>query len=120
MIDYKDIGTRIRAARLHRKMTQEQLAAQLQTRGCDVTHISHIETGNSIPSLQVFVDILNALDCSADQILCLELEQARPQFDAWIRDVFADCTDKERKLIVDIILSLKSSMRRLKIEGTDE
>lgn len=117
MIDYKDIGTRIRAARLHRKMTQEQLADAV---GVGVTHISHIETGNSIPSLQVFVDILNALDCSADQILCLELEQARPQFDAWIRDVFADCTDKERKLIVDIILSLKSSMRRLKIEGTEE
>ena len=47
MIDYKDIGTRIRAARLHRKMTQEQLAAQLQTRGCDVTRsaLAKIEVG---------------------------------------------------------------------------
>ena len=113
----RQMGQRIRQIREQQGMTQEQLADAV---GVGVTHISHIETGNSIPSLQVFVDILNALDCSADQILCLELEQARPQFDAWIRDVFADCTDKERKLIVDIILSLKSSMRRLKIEGTDE
>lgn len=116
MIDYKDIGTRIRAARLNRKMTQERLADAV---GVGVTHISHIETGNSVPSLQVFVDILNALDCSADQLLCLELEQAQPQFDAWIKDVFADCTDKERKLIVDTVLALKASMRRLKIEDTD-
>ncbi len=117
MIDYKDVGARIRAVRLSRKMTQEQLADAV---GVGVTHISHIETGNSIPSLQVFVDILNTLNCSADELLCLELEQAQPQFDAWIKDIFADCTDKERKLIVDTVLALKASMRRLKIEGADE
>lgn len=117
MIDYKDIGARIRTVRLSRKMTQERLADAV---GVGVTHISHIETGNSIPSLQVFVDILNALDCSADELLCLELEQAQPQFDSWIKDIFADCTDKERKLIVDTVLALKASMRRLKIETADE
>lgn len=116
MIDYKDVGTRIRAVRQSKKMTQERLADAV---GVGVTHISHIETGNSIPSLQVFVDILNTLDCSADELLCLELEQAQPRFDSWIKDVFADCTDKERKLIVDTILALKASMRRLKIEGAE-
>lgn len=117
MIDYKDVGARIRTVRLSRKMTQERLANAV---GVGVTHISHIETGNSIPSLQVFVDILNTLNCSADELLCLELEQAQPQFDAWIKDVFTDCTDKERKLIVDTVLALKASMRRLKIEGGDD
>lgn len=117
MIDYKDVGARIRTVRLSRKMTQERLANAV---GVGVTHISHIETGNSIPSLQVFVDILNTLNCSADELLCLELEQAQPQFDAWIKDVFTDCTDKERKLIVDTVLALKASMRRLKIEGSDD
>lgn len=115
MIDYKDVGARIRAVRLSRKMTQERLADAV---GVGVTHISHIETGNSIPSLQVFVDILNTLQCSADELLCMELNQAQPQFDAWIKEIFTDCTDTERKLIVDTILALKSSMRRLKIEGS--
>lgn len=117
MIDYKDVGARIRMARQDRKMTQERLA---DAAGVGVTHISHIETGNSIPSLQVFVDILNTLQCSADELLCIELKQAQPQFDSWIKNVFDDCTDKERKLIVDTVLALKASMRRLKIEGTDE
>ena len=57
MIDYKSIGARIRTVRLAKKLTQEQLA---EAAGVGVTHISHIETGNSIPSLQVLVDIINA------------------------------------------------------------
>ena len=56
MIDYKDVGTRIRSVRKAREITQEQLAEAV---GVGVTHISHIETGNSIPSLQVMIDIIN-------------------------------------------------------------
>ncbi len=73
MIDYKDVGMRVRAVRLKRKLTQEQLAEAV---GVGVTHISHIETGHTIPSLQVMVDIINALHCSADELLCLEVEAA--------------------------------------------
>lgn len=58
MIDYKMIGARIRAIRNARKMTQEQLAEAV---GVGVTHISHIETGNSIPSLQVVINMLSML-----------------------------------------------------------
>lgn len=49
MVDYADIGKRIRACRLAKGMTQEQLANEV---GAVVTHISHIETGNSVPSLK--------------------------------------------------------------------
>lgn len=75
MVDYKTLGSRIRAVRLEKKMTQEQLAEAV---GVGVTHISHIETGNSIPSLQVMLDIINALGCSADELFCMEIDQARP------------------------------------------
>ena len=49
MVDYADIGKRIRACRLAKGRTQEQLANEV---GVVVTHISHIETGNSVPSLK--------------------------------------------------------------------
>lgn len=49
MIDYKQIGVKIRKARLEKKITQEQLAALADV---GVTHISHIETGNTIPSIK--------------------------------------------------------------------
>ena len=81
MIDYKTVGLRIRAVRLEKKLTQEKLA---EAAGVGVTHISHIETGNSIPSLQVTVDIVNALGCSMDELLCMDVEQARPVRDSWL------------------------------------
>ncbi len=114
MIDYKDIGARIREVRLQRKMTQEQLAEAV---GVGVTHISHIETGNSIPSLQVVVDIINTLECSADELLCIEINQARPLFNNWLGELVADCNADEVKLITDMVVALKTSMRRLKITG---
>lgn len=49
MVDYADIGKRIRACRLAKGMTQERLANEV---GVVVMHISHIETGNSVPSLK--------------------------------------------------------------------
>ena len=74
MVDYADIGKRIRACRLAKGMTQEQLANEV---GVVVTHISHIETGNSVPSLKTLIDIINALDCSADELLCIEIKKGK-------------------------------------------
>ena len=114
MIDYKFLGSRIKAIRLEKKITQERLA---EIAGVGVTHISHIETGNSIPSLQVLVDIINALGCSADELFCLEIEQARPALDHWLCDLVADCDALEMKVIVDTVAGLKNSLRRLKVSA---
>ena len=112
MIDYKTVGLRIRAVRQEKKLTQEKLA---EAAGVGVTHISHIETGNSIPSLQVTVDIVNALGCSMDELLCMDVERARSVRDNWLGELVADCSVKEVKLITDMVLALKTSLRRLKL-----
>ena len=80
-----------------------------------VTHISHIETGNSIPSIQVLVDIINTLHCSADELLCIDIEKDRPIVSGWISDLLSDCSADEVKLITDTILALKNSLRRLSL-----
>lgn len=113
MINYNDIGNRIRSARIRRKMSQEQLA---EAANVGTAHISHIETGNSIPSVQTLVDIINALDCSADELLCMEVVKAQPAFEHWLSNLFADCTVEERKVITDMIIALKSSLRRMEKE----
>lgn len=114
MVDYKDIGQRIRTVRLERNMTQERLAEAV---GVGVTHISHIETGNSIPSVQVLVDIINTLGCSADELLCINIEKDRSVVSEWINDLLSDCSVGEVKLISDMITALKDSVRRHKITG---
>ena len=110
MVDYKDIGSRIRTVRMERGITQAQLAEAV---GVGVTHISHIETGNGIPSLATVLDVINALGCSADELLCVEVECARPIYETWLNDQLADCSQQELKLISDVVLGLKASLRRL-------
>lgn len=111
MLDYRDIGRRIRAARMEYGISQEALAEKA---GVGTSHISHIETGKSIASLQTFVDILNALNCSADELLCIEVKKARPIYDSWIAEQLADCSQEEIKLITELILTTKDTLRRLK------
>ena len=106
------IGSRILECRKKLGYSREKLA---EAAGVGVTHISHIETGNSIPSLQVTVDIVNALGCSMDELLCMDVEQARPVRDSWLGELVADCSDEEVKLITDTVLALKASLRRLNI-----
>ncbi|MDO5549123.1 MAG: helix-turn-helix transcriptional regulator [Eubacteriales bacterium] len=109
MIDYPDLGKRIRTARLKKGITQEQLANMIDV---GVTHISHIETGATIPSMKTFVGIVNALDCSADELLCRDIKTARPFFSSWLSELVSDCTEREAKIIADTVEALKASMRR--------
>ena len=85
--------------------------------GVGTTHISHIETGNTIPSLKTVIDIINALHCSADELLCIEIEQARPRFNDWFVDLLAGCSDREIKIISGTVKALIESLQHF---GTDE
>jgi transcriptional regulator with XRE-family HTH domain len=62
----KKVGKRIRELRLEMKLTQEQLAAKLQVKGCDVTRsaLAKIEVGQR----HLYIDELKALK----EILCVD------------------------------------------------
>ena len=47
-IDYRDMGTRIKKARIRKGLSQEKLAESAEV---GITHISHIENGKTIPSV---------------------------------------------------------------------
>lgn len=113
MVDNKDIGARIKKCRLEKDLTQGRLAEAV---GVGVTHISHIEKGTTVPSLPVFIKIANALECSADELLCIEVADAHPIFTSWLTELVEDCSSTEIKLITDMVISLKNSMRRLHID----
>ena len=54
----KSVGQKIRELRLARELTQEQLAAQMQVKGCDLTRsaLAKIEAGQR----HIYVDELKA------------------------------------------------------------
>ncbi len=70
-MELKRIGYRIKKAREHLHITQEQLAEII---GCTTQHISAMERGTKLPRLDTFVCIANALHISSDVLLqdCLK------------------------------------------------
>lgn len=66
-MDGKLIGKRIKEERKRKLMRQEDLAERTNKL---VTYIGMIERGERIPGLSTFIEIVNALDTTADEILC--------------------------------------------------
>lgn len=110
-IDYKDIGQRIKEKRMEKGLTQEKLSEMI---GVGPSHMSHIESGNTVPSFEVFISILNALNCSADALLCRETEAAKPLLNSWLSELVADCDQTEVKIISDIVMTTKQTLRKNK------
>lgn len=63
---YETIGLNMRRFRIEKNLRQEDIAERT---GLSANYIGMIERGEKIPSLEKFIDICNALQVSADQIL---------------------------------------------------
>jgi len=110
-IDYVDIGQRIKAKRIENRITQEKLSELV---GIGPSHMSHIENGSTVPSFEVFISILNALSCSADELLCREVEASKPLLNSWLSEIVEDCDPTEIKILSDIVISAKQTLRKNK------
>lgn len=65
-LNYRKIGNRIGARRRFLNYGQEELAQKV---GLSKTHISNIENGRSIPSLEAIVGLATALETTPDAFL---------------------------------------------------
>lgn len=65
-IDYIALGKNIKYYRKQKKLTQEQLAEQVNL---SLGFISQVERGVTSMSLDTLIDICNSLDCSPGEIL---------------------------------------------------
>ena len=108
-MDYYAIGQRIRKHRKAKGWSQEQLAEQANI---STTHMSHIETGNTKLSLEVFADIASALEARADELLFGEREVLREQAADEIAELLTGCGTRELCVIADMVRALKASLDR--------
>ncbi len=108
-LDYARIGKRISEFRRAKKLSQFQLAELAEVTD---SYISHIETGRKKPSLESLVRIASALGITLDRILLgnqvADLKDYLPE----IRNLMKDCSPYEKAVILDMVKSLKSSMRK--------
>ena len=107
-MDYGKIGQRIRKYRKAQGLSQEQLAEKV---GISVTHMSHIETGNTKLSLPVFVDIAKILEVQTDDLLSESLPE-RPISYRELAEILESCTAKQVRMITDISKVIKVSINK--------
>ena len=107
IVDYYEIGQRIRRIRKAHKLSQEELAEKI---GISTTHMSHIETGNTKLSLPVFVDIAEALEVNTDSLL---YDSPRNSITAAMQDIAAileACDTQQAWIITDTVKSMKRAL----------
>lgn len=99
-MDLSPIGSRIKAARENKKITQEELAALLDL---STTHISVIERGVKPPKLETFIRIANALGVSADYLLMDVIENPADVVAGELSESILKLSPKEKEKALTII-----------------
>lgn len=106
-MNYYEIGQRIRRYRKEKGLSQEQLAEKVNIY---VTHMSHIETGNTKLSLPVLVDIAGVLQVKTDDLLSDTVSAA--DADLLLR-LAAGCSPRQIEFICEMIKVVKNKFPRL-------
>lgn len=99
-MDKTALGAKIREARNKLNLTQEVLAEKADI---GVMYLGEIERGVKMPSMNVFIRIVEALDISADYILRDELSSGRDYVFDELTQKLASLTPKQRKTASDIL-----------------
>lgn len=93
-MDKVELGKKIKEARNSKGYTQEVLAEKV---GIGPIYLGEIERGLKMPSLKVFIKIVEALDISADYILRDELPSGRDYVFDELTEKLSELTPKQRK-----------------------
>ena len=99
-MDKVELGMKLREARNKAGFTQEQLAEKADI---GVMYLGEIERGVKMPSMKIFIKLIEALDISADYILRNELPSGKEYVLDEITEKLASLTPKQRKAAVDIL-----------------
>lgn len=107
----RDIGERVKQARLARGMSQAELAEKL---GLSDAYISKIELGKNAMTVTVLVKLSDILDVSTDWLLRNKTREAQEITIAELEEMFEDCNPNERNALMKLIHQMKSTIMDLK------
>lgn len=111
-LNYDAIGRRIKAARKRSGLTQLALSEAIDR---SVSYLSYIENGQKSLSLTTLVRIANALDITADELLMDNLENTITISSHAFASVLADCSDYEKRVLLDTVTAVKCSLQNNRI-----
>ena len=108
-VDYYTIGQRIRRFRKAYGLSQEQLAEQA---GISVTHMSHIETGNTKLSLPVLVRLAEALQVRTDDLLYDTRASGKQSTVDEMAALLESCTPQQALILLDVLRGAKTALEK--------
>lgn len=107
-LNFRLIGKRVRELRKSKRLSQIELA---ELADVSETYISYIECGKKKASLSILVSIANVLDVSMDELLVGNQINKRYDYQTEIHELIAGCNRYEQRIIFEMMLSLKASLR---------
>ncbi len=102
------LGERIYEARKRRKLTQSDLA---EMAGISNTYLSHIENGTKNMSMDTFIDIVNALGVTADELLMDNISNKDLSLGDRLTGTLEECNGYEKRVILKVVDALKNALR---------
>ena len=97
------LGQNIRKYRAKKGMRQEDLAEKV---GLSSNYIGSLERGEKIPALLTFIEIANALEVSADMLLCDILVSGYHIKNSLLSEKMEKLSSKDKEMIYDVIDTL--------------
>lgn len=103
------IGKNIRKYRVARNLRQEDLAEKAEL---SPNYIGMVERGEKIPSLETFINILNALEISADMVLTDVVNTGYTVKNSMLDEEMSKLSVEDKQRIYDVIdVMLKHSTK---------
>lgn len=114
----KEIGERVRKARVASGLSQAQLAELINI---SPPYMSNIETGKHIMKITTLIKLTEALEVSNDWVLRNDTRPAAEFTSADFEKVLGDCSPEERSNLMNLLTHLKESIRAAHIPSkTDD
>lgn len=104
-LDYKKLGTNVKNYRKRCGFTQKQLAELIHV---SEQHISHIETAHTKASLEVIVDVANALHTDINALLEDSLPAAR---ESVLESRLMSCVSGMENDELELVVNISSAIR---------
>lgn len=111
MLNYYEIGQRIRGCRRELALSQEELSERV---GISVTHMSHIENGTTKPSLQVLADLATVLNADADYLLFGTDTDSNASLRTKVLNDLSNCNNQQLHVIGDTVRALVTALKKHK------
>ncbi len=99
-LNYDNLGSKIKEARLSKGLTQDLLAEMVN---CNTSHISNIENSHTKVSLNILLAIANALDTTIDLLLFEQYTNKDLAIDQEIFRYISSCDLAKKEQILRVI-----------------